>query len=204
MNDNKVYTFENLLNAYIHIDEKRIENDTRIKHESQRNKRGVGTMEGVKTLQYEKNGHFNISTEVPYGWWFGSRDNVSKAGYVDLRFENSENGLCEYVALSQILLYNELFIKSGIFTDEQFRKYIVESAFSNKLEDTSPLFRYHNNNSPKESLGYKLYELADKNIDLKTGNLYVQATKSFISNPEEEKNESLIQNLEVTTRPENQ
>ncbi|BAP39747.1 putative cysteine peptidase [Metamycoplasma canadense] len=121
----------------------------------------------------------NVSTQVPFSWWFATRDSISSAGYDQL----GNYGLCEYVALSQLLLYTELFIRPDIFDYEQYNHYIFESN-SDNLYYSSPEFKYHYWNSTKKSLTYDLFKMGGEYLNLKTGNYYEYIVKQFIKNKE--------------------
>lgn len=98
---------------------------------------------------------------------------------------SGEKGLCEYVALSQLMLYNEIFIKSGIFSKEKFDFYTKDSGYDKILENSSPVFRYHLYNKPESSLAMTLFNNAGRKLNLKTGQLYETTIKKFINNNDE-------------------
>ncbi|MEA4333634.1 putative cysteine peptidase [Mycoplasma sp. 1232] len=142
----------------------------------------------LNRTNYNYDGIFNVSSTVPYAWWFATRNNNESAGYVDLKREgypNRKAGLCEYVALSQLLLYNHLFVDGTIFTQTQYDQFIKEAPRYNikHWEDTSPVFKHeYPYDGYKKSLTYHLYELADKQRDLKTPNYYRLAFDRFNKN----------------------
>ncbi|MEA4162348.1 putative cysteine peptidase [Mycoplasma sp. 4404] len=150
----------------------------------------------LNRTNYNYDGHFKVSSTVPYAWWFATRNNYESAGYVDLKPEGAprgRRGLCEYVALSQLLLYNHLFVDGTVFTQDQYNKFIKEAPQNNIIhwEHTSPVFKYkysyhHEDNVQykdyKKSLTYHLYQLADGQINLKTPNYYRLAFDRFNKN----------------------
>ncbi|MFV8469506.1 putative cysteine peptidase [Mycoplasma sp. SK341A] len=131
----------------------------------------------LNRTNYNYDGRFRVSYTVPYAWWFATRNNYESSAYIDLGYEGKTGmiGLCEYVALSQLLLYNHLFIDGTIFTDDQYAKFIKDPDQTSikYWEDTSPVFK---NIWPweqfKNCLTYTLYELADKSLNLHTSNYY--------------------------------
>ncbi|UUM20349.1 hypothetical protein NPA13_02755 [Mycoplasma sp. 2045] len=150
----------------------------------------------LNRTNYNYDGHFKVSSTVPYAWWFATRNNYESAGYIDLKPEGAprgRRGLCEYVALSQLLLYNHLFVDGTVFTQDQYNKFIKEAPQNNirHWEHTSPVFKYkysyhHEDNVQykdyKKSLTYHLYQLADGQINLKTPNYYRLAFDRFNKN----------------------
>ncbi|AKB10948.1 putative cysteine peptidase [Mycoplasmopsis synoviae] len=192
INENKYFdvnnievSYDDIEKAHITIDKNREKPSNNIKI---RKKRSNDTNNNYPYINYDYNGVFKVSTTVPYSWWFASRDNKEKSGYVDLSFDithSGEKGLCEYVALSQLMLYNEIFIKSGIFSKEKFDFYTKDSGYDKILENSSPVFRYHLYNKPESSLAMTLFNNAGKKLNLKTGQLYETAIKKFINNNDE-------------------
>ncbi|AZZ65564.1 hypothetical protein DMC14_002080 [Metamycoplasma phocicerebrale] len=129
------------------------------------------------SAKWKDSRYLDVSTQVPYSWWFATRNWTDASGYDQL----NNDGLCEYVALSQLLLYTELFIRPNIFDYDQYNNYILESN-SNDLYKSSPLFRYHyyNTDSNKKSLAYDLFKLGGEYLNLKTGNYYEIIVNKFI------------------------
>ncbi|UWV78215.1 hypothetical protein NWE59_04725 [Mycoplasmopsis felis] len=81
-----------------------------------------------------------MSLVVSNAWWFSTKNNYEKSGYIDYE----DNGLCEYVALSQLLLYNHLFVDSTIFSIFDYDKYFILKDSEKDINDSSPVFRFLN------------------------------------------------------------
>ncbi|MDC4184035.1 putative cysteine peptidase [Mycoplasma bradburyae] len=135
---------------------------------------------------YNYDGRFSVSHTVPYAWWFATRNDIESAGCMDLSDvgvpPSKKIGLCEYIALSQILLYNHLFVDGSIFTDYEYNKYIKDANEWTKehWEDTSPVFRnLYKGAQYTDSLTYKLYKSGGEKLDLKTTIIYGKMFDSF-------------------------
>nr|WP_322959118.1 hypothetical protein [Mycoplasmopsis canis]WQQ12539.1 hypothetical protein RRG48_00635 [Mycoplasmopsis canis] len=135
-------------------------------------------------LDYVGKNKFNVSHVVDHAWWFATRKNNEEAGYLDLKFEDKPKvGICEYVALSELLLYNHLFVDSSIFNSLTWDKYIKNNRYDDDLEHSSPVFKglnyYSSAEEKRNSLPYKLFEAADKSLNLWTSSYYWPATNSY-------------------------
>ncbi|AWX69681.1 putative cysteine peptidase [[Mycoplasma] anseris] len=147
-------------------------------------RRKYGTNLDYPKLSYYGKNKFNVSHVVPHAWWFATRNSDMETGYIDFEYEdpNSKNGLCEYVALSQLLLYNHLFIDASIFSEDDFDKYI-QINWSRKLEHSSPVFKHiidANKEAWQKLLPYKLYESNERHINLKNTKHYWTSVESII------------------------
>ena len=69
-----------------------------------------------------------FTSEVPYSWYFRkNRDGMPR----------NEDGICGYVSLSMVLVYNEVFMCSGYFDDEESAEWLSK-AVSNNFRDVIP------------------------------------------------------------------
>ena len=142
------------------------------------NKNG-GSSNNFGDANWKNNFEINVSTQVKYSWWFATRNSYKSAGYDEL----NGLGLCEYVALSQLYLYTELFVQPNIFNNEQFSHYI-EINNDNSLTNSSPIFKYSVLDENKKSLAYDLYKLGGKYLNLKSGVTYQNISQKFITSKE--------------------
>ncbi|MEX1815985.1 putative cysteine peptidase [Metamycoplasma hominis] len=130
----------------------------------------------------------NISNMVKNSWWWATRNTMQKVGYVDQTFlsdkYNDTSGLCEYVAISNILLYNELFNQSGIFTNEEFNDFFKYDNYDDSIENSSPIFRYYQYDHPDYSLVAKLWRLNKRWLDFYAYNSYTYPIDKFLNNKE--------------------
>lgn len=115
----------------------------------------------------------NVSYKIPHAWWWASRDTNKEIGYYDVRYGSkglkgvnhkdlnyTNSGVCEYIAMSNLLLYHELFTTAGVFSDTQYNRYIDPSPVSNStIDGASPTFKNYNYNNPDDSLARKLFDL---------------------------------------------
>lgn len=125
----------------------------------------------------------NISNVIKNAWWWASRNTIEKIGYIQTRdFRPGESvGMCEYIALSNLLLYNELFTSSTIFTDEEFNKYFELSKGESDIFESSPVFRNYGLKNPKESLPYKLWKLNNEKLNLwEISSYYLPVTRFMV------------------------
>nr|WP_161553272.1 hypothetical protein [Mycoplasmopsis felis] len=133
-------------------------------------------------LDYVGNNKFNVSHVVPNAWWFSTRNNYEKSGYIDYQ----GNGLCEYVALSQLLLYNHLFVDSTIFSKLDYDKYFILKDSEKDINDSSPVFRFAkhnlNNENVDNSLAFTLFKEGGYNYDLKTSSVLWNTTEKILKN----------------------
>lgn len=125
-----------------------------------------------------------MTYQVPDAWWFASRNNWASAEYIENPdVSRDESGLCEYVALANLLLYNQLFVSPTIFSDQTFHKYLGYDNSNNSLEQSSPVNKFYLGYKEDCSFPYKLWALADYQINLHTANYLTQTAKSFIDKP---------------------
>lgn len=129
----------------------------------------------------------NISNLVKDAWWWASRNTSQKVGYTDQddlfdKYDNS--GLCEYIAMSNILLYNHLFKNSNIFTNEEFNEYFEYNNYDNSLINASPTFKYYQYNEPNKSLVANLWRLNKRWVNFYAYSSYKYPINKFIKNKE--------------------
>lgn len=135
----------------------------------------------------------NVSYKIPHWWWWASRDTFKKIGYDDLSYSNKGKtdclncGLCEYVALSNLLLFHELFSASGVFTEEQYKMYIEKTYFyDNKvIEESSPVFKNYSYSNPDNSLVKLLYNYTGKIQYIQQPYHFKTAVDKFMTNSTE-------------------
>ncbi|GAA5414939.1 putative cysteine peptidase [Ureaplasma ceti] len=133
-------------------------------------------------IYYNKYGKFNITYQVPYSWWFASRGDIQSAGLIDtkcLGYKNNE-GLCEYIALANLMLYEQLFINSSLFTTGKFNEYFKLTYGNNIIEDSSPIFKQYGFYNPSLGLVYKLWEDANFKLDLTNGDVLKDSLIKFL------------------------
>ncbi|GAA5414771.1 putative cysteine peptidase [Ureaplasma ceti] len=133
-------------------------------------------------IYYNRYGKFNITYQVPYSWWFASRDSWQDVGYVDTHYlgYNYTEGLCEYVALANIMLYEQLFIDSSLFTNSEFNKYFNENTNPNSIENTSPYFKQYAKSNPSKGLVYDLWKNANYSLNLTNGGWLKESLLKFL------------------------
>ncbi|WP_152541418.1 putative cysteine peptidase [Metamycoplasma hyosynoviae] len=129
----------------------------------------------------------NISHTLKESWWWASRNNEKRVGYTDQTYLHDrlygkwgDSGLCEYVAISNLLLYNELFKIGGLFTDEQFNEYFDYEINPTNIKYSSPTFRYYQNKFPNYSLVAKLWRLNNRKVDFYSYNGYTLPINEFM------------------------
>lgn len=80
---------------------------------------------------------------------------MSDIGYA----EYDDGGLCEYISLYLLFMYNELFVSSGFFSDEEMSRFLqYEDKLINNTNIKLPVSRYHEYNYRRSSFTYNLYE----------------------------------------------
>ena len=121
-----------------------------------------------------------FSNLVPYYQFFTRLDEEKNDGYAE--GPKNRQGLCEYVSLSMLLLYNELFVSSGFFTDEEFSTYFQNDGKVGNGEISIPSYLYYQHNYPEKSLVRKLWEKNKSATDIKTGKTLARAYKNWLSN----------------------
>ncbi|MCF1354696.1 C39 family peptidase [Mycoplasma hominis] len=126
----------------------------------------------------------NISNKIKNSWWWATRNTKEKIGYVDQTFLSDKydnSGLCEYIAISNILLYNELFNQSGIFTNEEFNDFFKYDNYDNSIENASPIFRYYQYDHADYSLVAKLWRLNKRWLNFYSYNSYTYSIDKFLN-----------------------
>ncbi len=78
-------------------------------------------------------------------------------------------GLCEYISLSTIMTYLELFKTPSVFTQNSFNEYFDYSLNNYSEKIIAPYHKHYQGNKPEKSLPVKLWELNNKKTDLKGG-----------------------------------
>lgn len=127
----------------------------------------------------------NITNKIKDSWWWASRNTKKKVGYTDqelLSDKYDDSGLCEYIAISNILLYNELFKHSGIFNEEEFKNYFEYEKNNNSIINSSPTFKYYQYNHPDNSLVAKLWRLNKRWLNFYSYNSYTYPINKFLNN----------------------
>ena len=121
-----------------------------------------------------------FSNLVPYYQFFTKLWGDKSVGYTT--GPKNHQGLCEYVSLSTLLLYNELFISSGFFTDEEFATYFENNKQASNNQIAIPEHKHYEYNQPENSLVRKLWEKNKSATDIKTGKTLARAYKNWLSN----------------------
>ncbi|WP_373435820.1 putative cysteine peptidase [Metamycoplasma equirhinis] len=125
----------------------------------------------------------NISNKIKDSWWWVTRNTTQKIGYTDqslLKDKYDDSGLCEYIAISNILLYNHLFKNSCIFTDEEFANYFDYGNYNETIQNSSPTFKYYQYNNPDNSLVAKLWRLNKRWLNFYSYNSYTYSINKFL------------------------
>ena len=130
-----------------------------------------GKMAGHKASDAEIKKFSNL---VPYYKFFTKLSTPKDNGYT----EGPKGGLCEYIALSMLLLYNELFVSSGFFTDAEFTNYFGYDQNNNNI--SRPIYRYSYWNQPENSLATKLWKGNKSATNIKTGKTLARAAKNWL------------------------
>ncbi|MFV8483459.1 putative cysteine peptidase [Mycoplasma sp. Z473B] len=133
-----------------------------------------------------------VSHITPNSWWWASRTGYKRIGYYDYEGHTNDTGACDFIAFQNLVLYNEIFNFSNIFTDELYNEYFTEDTYNkivpqkNKLGRYSgPVYKYaYNQYNPEilpKTLGHKLYELADYNHHFWNGQTMVKMFDKLVS-----------------------
>ncbi|MFV8473998.1 putative cysteine peptidase [Mycoplasma sp. Z407A] len=121
-----------------------------------------------------------VSDLVEHSWWWLTRDSDQRIGYDEDRadefFDKSvSSGWCCYNALANLLLYNELFKYKGVFSTDEYNNFItVDKNTENKLQYSSPVFKWNKYNDivgkdeDRKSFPYYLHKLNNKNYNFKS------------------------------------
>ncbi|WLP85665.1 putative cysteine peptidase [Mycoplasma seminis] len=121
----------------------------------------------------------NVTDLADHSWWWLTRDSASRIGYDEDRADEYFNkevssGWCCYNALSNLILYNELFKYDGLFSDDEYKTFITNDYNPNNLiRYTSPVWKWHKNNdnaptdSERRTFDYYLHKLNNKNYNFK-------------------------------------
>lgn len=136
-----------------------------------------GGIVGYEASQVEIDKFSNL---VPYYQFFTKLWGDKSIGYTT--GPKNHQGLCEYVSLSTLLLYNELFISSGFFTDEEFATYFENNQQVSDNQIAMPEHKYYQYNQPENSLVRKLWKKNKSAKDIKTGKTLARAYKNWLSN----------------------
>ncbi|WP_353289984.1 putative cysteine peptidase [Ureaplasma ceti] len=133
-------------------------------------------------LYYNKYGKFNITYQVPGSWWFASRNYHEYVGYIDTSYlgYNYTEGLCEYIALANLMLYEQLFVDSSLFTEQYFNKYFKLNMYYPDVEDNGPSFKQFDDKHPKDGLVYKLWQNENYKLNLTNGGWLKDSLLKFL------------------------
>ncbi|MDD7837797.1 hypothetical protein PUW86_02195 [Metamycoplasma hyosynoviae] len=127
-----------------------------------------------------------ISHMIRDAWWWASRDTQKRVGYTTqdrLYDKYNKNGLCEYVAIANLLLYNELFKTSGLFNATEMNDYFdYEGEDDSELKRSSPTFRFYDDDNPDLSLVADLWRSNNRRTDIYSYKSYYRAIKNFVKN----------------------
>ncbi|AHI53775.1 hypothetical protein SSABA_v1c03660 [Spiroplasma sabaudiense Ar-1343] len=112
-----------------------------------------------------------FSYKVPNYEWFTKLESKRSFGYTSKRelTKGSSMGLCEYISLSTIMTYLELFVSPSVFSEKAFEHYFqYDDDYSGDLI-LAPYHINYQNLNPDSSLPVKLWKLNKKKTDLKGG-----------------------------------
>ncbi|MFV8480889.1 putative cysteine peptidase [Mycoplasma sp. 653B] len=155
----------------------------------------------------------NVTDLADHSWWWLTRDSYSRIGYdedrADEYFDKKiSSGWCCYNALSNLILYNELFKHDGLFSDAEYKRFITDDYNpDNLMRYTSPVWKWNKYNdvaatdSERKTFAYYLHQCNDKNYNNfaagQTGWAFDQVYKRFI---EGKKAKDLYQPIYSDTR----
>jgi len=135
---------------------------------------------GKYQINQMKNGLVYADKEVPYSWWFKSSDfknfglnsrNNSynedddekfhyykqfKPYYKEKYLQKSNGGICGYVAVTMLLLYNEYFKGAGYF-DEYEKEFILKSKYFLHINENNLAYYISNFVSPELNSNFLKY-----------------------------------------------
>lgn len=117
--------------------------------------------------------NYKADIEVPYSWYF--RYNFDKFAYYDKdrkEINHNGNGVCEYIALLMLLVYNECFVSSGYFNNDDIKKYFTISN-GQSIDNYIPKINY--------KLLKNIFELNDEATNIDAG-LVSRALSRFEEN----------------------
>ncbi|WP_406615053.1 putative cysteine peptidase [Mycoplasmopsis hyopharyngis] len=171
----------------------------------------------INNLENNEEFFLNAQYEISYSWWFKS--NFALFGYTDVDTSNEDEefeenipisirsifkekagdkGLCEYVALSLLFQYYQLFKNSNFFSSQMMDEYsTIYNPNKNKYEYYEKEIEYEieknlnflkNKNLPisplfSRKLAADLWRGADKTINIIHPSWYTKAWKSIFKNP---------------------
>ncbi|VEU59361.1 putative cysteine peptidase [Mesomycoplasma neurolyticum] len=127
---------------------------------------------------------FRASHEVPYSWWFRNHYSEANIGYTEVREalnNNLKGGLCEYIALSMMLLYMEIFRTPGLFNDYEINKYFdVQTNYS--LDITQSEIVHKNYGNPYGFVAELYKKMGTDWVDIKSSGSIMQIMNKFLEN----------------------
>ncbi|AHI53774.1 hypothetical protein SSABA_v1c03650 [Spiroplasma sabaudiense Ar-1343] len=127
-----------------------------------------------------------FSDLIPHHEWFSKLWSEYAIGYTE---SPKGTGLCEYISISMLFFYQELFISSGYFTDEEFEHYFV---IQEKVEKIGMPWHFFSETSQKEkSFITKLWELNKKQVNFIEPIPFKKAINRWVKGHEIEKRISL-------------
>lgn len=173
----------NIINYGYNLDlNKSIETNIRILKNTTSFRSGVNT-EDIVNINYK------ADIEVPYSWYFRYNKNKFPYNYSNEDDLKHPNGLCEYVALSLLMSYNELFVSSGYFNDSDIKRYFTINN-GNTYEDIIPTLNvniirdlYNLNNKATNISAHNLRSLLSKFEKSRYDDYYTRFAYSFSADP---------------------
>ncbi|WP_426461491.1 putative cysteine peptidase [Mycoplasma hafezii] len=138
----------------------------------------AGIWRGAKETFYSNP---NVSNLSEHAWWWLTRDSYNRVGYDEDRADKyhgaeKSKGWCAYIALANLLLYNELFKYDGLFSDEEYKRFIKDDYNpENKIRYTSPVFKWTKYNDhakteeERKTFAYYLHDLNHKHYNFYNG-----------------------------------